>query len=590
MKFTFQIFITIFATALFSTLSYSQKRDQDLGTEVVNVVKAYTPTVSDAFKVKETPNLDDDDNVKKETITYNIFSFPVASTFTPSKGRAAGVDKASKESLFKNYVIGGIGNYINVLGELYVTESLFDHDYVAGMVKHHSSQGGIKGLGLDDKFFNTSIDLTYGSKTNEYQWNLDAGFANKKFFYYGLPETYAAFYLPEVRQAVVNRIDANQTYNDAYIGGHAAFGEGFANNVNLKYNRFWDAYSSAENRFVIKPSFAFEVLDNKIKVDVIADYVGGSFTKDYLGLLPLKYGYTNLGLHPSYALAMDDWSFDIGATGFYSVDIENKKNKFYVYPNINASLKVVGDLMIFYAGAEGTLQQNSYRDFANENQYVSPTLIITPTDRQFDVFGGLKGKLSNYVSYNVRGSLISERNKALFVNNTYNDNDDAINSGKEEYQYGNSFYVKYDNVKTLKFYGELKADFSKDVTAGINGTFNKYTTDKEPEAWNLPQIEIGANLDVAITEKWSAGADLFFVGERKDFESKIAPITSAPIARVIKLDSYFDANAHLGYKYSERLSGFLRVNNIANKSYQKWFNYPVQAIQVMLGATYKFDF
>jgi hypothetical protein len=41
------------------------------------------------------PNLDDDGN-KKESIRYTIFSFPVASTFTPSKGKAEGVDKAKQ--------------------------------------------------------------------------------------------------------------------------------------------------------------------------------------------------------------------------------------------------------------------------------------------------------------------------------------------------------------------------------------------------------------------------------------------------------------------------------------------------------------
>ena len=81
----------------------AQKKDENIGTEVVNVVKPYTPTISDAFKVKETPSLEDEDNTKKEPIKYTIFSFPVASTFTPSKGRAAGVDKAKEERLFKNY-------------------------------------------------------------------------------------------------------------------------------------------------------------------------------------------------------------------------------------------------------------------------------------------------------------------------------------------------------------------------------------------------------------------------------------------------------------------------------------------------------
>jgi len=77
---------------LVSQFSFAQKKEQ-IGTEVVNVVKPYTPTISDAFKVKETPVLDDEGNSKKEPIKYNIFSFPVASTFTPSKGKAEGVEK-----------------------------------------------------------------------------------------------------------------------------------------------------------------------------------------------------------------------------------------------------------------------------------------------------------------------------------------------------------------------------------------------------------------------------------------------------------------------------------------------------------------
>ena len=95
----------------------------------------------------------------------------------------------------------------------------------------------------------------------------------------------------------------------------------------------------------------------------------------------------------------------------YSIDIENKKNKFFVYPQINASIALVENIMIFYAGAEGTLQQNTYHNFVSENQFVSPTLFVAPTDKQFDVFGGLKGKVSNNLSYNVRGSVMSEKAK-----------------------------------------------------------------------------------------------------------------------------------------------------------------------------------
>src|SRR4051812_48233147 len=103
MKINFQNITIALLIAVFQ-FSFSQKKDENIGTEVVNVVKPYTPTISDAFKVKETPSLEDEDNSKKEDIKYNIFSFPVASTFTPSKGHAAGVDKTEQERLFNNYV------------------------------------------------------------------------------------------------------------------------------------------------------------------------------------------------------------------------------------------------------------------------------------------------------------------------------------------------------------------------------------------------------------------------------------------------------------------------------------------------------
>src|SRR5690606_30933104 len=105
--------------------------------------------------------------------------------------------------------------------------------------------------------------------------------------------------------------------------------------------------------------------------------------------------------------------------------------------------------------------------------------------------------------------------------------------------------------------------------------------------WNLPALRIGSSLDVNITKKWYAGADVFFVGERKDFKEYFG---SAGFPRVETLDSFFDANAHVGYKHNERLTGFLKFNNIANQAYEKWLDYPVQSFQVLLGASYKFDF
>jgi hypothetical protein len=584
MKINFQNKITILFLIASSTLAFAQKKGENIGTEVVNVVKPYTPTISDAFKVKETPVLDDEGNSKKETIKYNIFSFPVASTFTPSKGKAEGVEKEEQAHLFNNYATFGAGNYGTFNAELFVYQELGANDYVGGMFRHLSSQGGIKDVELTDNFFDTSIDLTYGIRERDLSWNLDLGYQNQIYNWYGLPAGFGSSLTPNNRANLVDGINPQQSYNNIYLGSKIEFNESILEEASVKFNHFSDAFGSSENRFYVKPSFKFNISDMAIKTNVIVDYVGGSFKKEYWNTNSIQYGFTNFGIAPSFVINEEDWTVNIGVGLFYSSDIENNNNKFLVYPQINASYKVVGDLMIFYAGAEGNLEQNTYSDFVGENPFLSPTLDVKPTDKQYDIFAGLKGKLTNTVSYNIRGSYVNENNRALFKSNDYNEN--SIN---ENYAFGNSFQVVYDDMKTVSFYGELKADFSEDVTFGIDGTFSSYTNDIQSEAWNLPAIKLNAKVNFNITDKWYAGINLFFVGERKD-QKLNTDIVYIVAPSPITLDSYFDINANVGFKYSDRLTAFLRANNIANQAYQKWLDFPVQGFQVVLGVNYKFDF
>ena len=561
--------------------SIAQKKEENIGTEVVNVVKPYTPTISDAFKVKEIPALEDADNTKKEEIKYNFFSFPVASTFVPSKGRAANVDKSQSEKLYKNFANLGLGNYTSLNAELFVTENISDHEYIGGMFRHLSSQGGINGVALNNDFYKTSVDLTYGNQLQNLTWISDLGYQNQMYNWYGIPENFS--------QPTLDRINPKHTFNNFYVGTNLSLNDSFFKEASLKYNRFWDALGSVENRFFVKPSFEFNLLNQKIKTNFILDYLGGNFDKNFSGTNAIKYGFTNFGIHPSIIVNKNDWAINIGASVFYSIDNENSTSKLFVYPQVNASLKVVGDYMIFYTGVEGSLDQNSYRDFSNENPFVSPTLAIAPTDKQFDLFAGLKGKLASNVSYIVRSSIQNEKNKPLFITNKFN----MFSTNSESYQFGNSFGVVYDDLRTLNFYGELKADFTKNITIGLNGTFSKFFTTYQEEAWNLPSIKLGATINVNITKKWFAGANVFYVGERKDVvykQSMIAIFPPAYYPETTNLKSYFDANFNIGYQHSERLTGFLKLNNIANQSYQKWMNYPVQGLQVLLGASYKFDF
>ena len=582
--------IAIIAAIAATQGAYAQKKDENIGTEVVNVVKPYTPTISDAFKVKETPVIEDDENSTKKEIQYNIFSYPVASTFSPAKGRAAAVDKEAREKYFNNYATLALGNYGTINGEVFVTQNLEDGQYVGGMLRHLSSQGGIEGVKLDDNYSTTGIDLTYGNRQKEYTWSTDLGYQRQGYNWYGFD--YSLF----DENAMSTDLDIKQIYNTAYVGGKLTMRDGFFHEAQAQYKRFWDGFNSAENRFFITPSFDLDISETKVKFDVVADYVGGDFDRDYYFDEAQTYSNFNLGIQPSIQYQNKDLAVQFGAGVFYSMgkQNDNSKNKFYIYPQITASYKVVGDLMVAYAGAEGTLKQNSYADFAGQNPFVSPTLTIAPTNQQYDIYVGLKGKLASAISYNLRGSYMNEDDRAFFVNNPQAGMlPDVVND--RNYALGNSFGLVYDNLKTVSFFGELKADFSNTVRFGINGTYFSYTTGDQQEAWNLPSIKVGANLDVDITEKWYAGTNIFFVGDRKDFvhlpgeASGGEPFIIPSDPQVVTLKSYFDVNANVGYHYNDRLTGFIKLNNITGQNYQKWVYYPVQGFQFMLGATYKFN-
>ena len=563
------------ALSLMVTLVFAQEREQDtLRPGVIDVVKPYTPTISDAFKVKEAPVLDDDETLTKKEIEYNIFSFPVASTFTPAKGKAAVVDKAKRIKLFNNYATLGVGSYTTVLGEVYLNHELSRDENVSAYVGHHSSGGGIKDVLLDDNFMDSKVNLNYAKKGRDLSWNVGGGFQYQNYNWYGIQQNLYT-------QTTADSLDVSHNFTNAHITGDIRFEESYVDDISVLFRRFGDSQGSGENRFTAKIGGVIPVADEAISTVVNFDYLSGSFERNYYTNTAIDYSNFQVGFTPTYQLKQEDLTLDVGITATLLNNTEASESKFYIYPNIEATYRVVDDIVIAFGGIKGGLVQNSYHEYANLNPFVSPTLFIVPTDKQYDAFLGLKGMISNTMSYTVSGNYKAERNKGLIINND-------ITATEEDYTYGNSFGVVYDDVNTFSFSGALNVDLNRNFTLGVKGEYFAYNTDAEAEAWNLPEIKVSVLTDYQITDQWFAGANLFFIGERKDLYN--VPDLITPMTTVVDLDSYFDINAHVGYHINDRLSVFAKGNNLVGETYEKWQNTPVQGIQVLAGATYKFDF
>ena len=155
------------------------------------------------------------------------------------------------------------------------------------------------------------------------------------------------------------------------------------------------------------------------------------------------------------------------------------------------------------------------------------------------------------------------------------------------YEYGNSFGVYYDDIKTTTFFAELAYDFTRRIVFNANIQHDSYTTTNSLEAFNLPTLQASFSVKYK-SNKWYASTNIFYVDERKDVTyTSLYPSTFSGTQTI---DSFVDVNLDGGYHFNDKFSVFLKMNNILNTNYQRFANFDTQGFQILGGITYKFDF
>lgn len=564
---------------LLSMVSFAQVKDT-LGTEVINIVKPYTPTVSDAFKIKSSPEIDSSAIGSKKQIEYSIFSIPVASTFTPAKGKAKVLKVNPSPPVYDNYISAGFGNFTTPGVELFAHGNTTRYNDFGLFFDYISSKGGINDVVLDNDYFDTNLDLFYKQDQRDFNWQLNSGFRMQKYNWYGLAEHI------NYSQNLLDGIDEEIRYTDIYLGGKIDYKDSFFKGATVESNLFADGKGSTEAHFLAQPKIEFPITSEYINADMRIEFLKGQFASDYMNVDNINYTFFTAGFSPSLEILRNNLTVNLGVHLLYSSGSgSDNKNKGYYYPNVNASYKLIDEVLTVYAGVMGGLHQNTFKGFANENPYVSPTLTIKRTDEQYNGFFGLKGKLASNIAYNFKASYKNERDKPLYKLNQ-SKTDGAIPT-THGYQIGNSFNVLYDTISTISAFGEVTIDLSKQLKLGGNFEFNQYDTKNEAEAWNLPRLKASAFVNYN-NDNWFAGADLFYVGKRKDQLVINVPL-SFTVTNII-IGDYVDLNFNGGYKFNEKLTVFGKVNNVLSSDYQKYTNFYVQGLQVFGGLTYKFDF
>ncbi|NQW37338.1 MAG: TonB-dependent receptor [Flavobacteriales bacterium] len=571
----------LYITLLISAIATAQSKEKDtLNTEVINVVKAFNPSVSDAFKITRNPKLEQDSIVKHKSFTYKIFSVPVASTFKPKQGVFVGLKPNRLKSIYNNFISAGFGNNNTPLVEAFVHSNTSGNNDFGAFLNIISSDGGINNSVLDDAYSDVKFDAYYKQYQDNFDWQINSGVRFQKYNWYGISPL-----ISSPSSDIIASINPKQSYFNFYAGGKIDYFNSAFQGTTFEYNFLSDDYDTSENYIYTTPKFAFPISSEYLVTTVSLGYLDGKFNRGFNDVSPISYQFFNVGFHPNLEVLRKDLSFNLGVKLYYSsATAGQEESKFFAYPNITASYKINSGTLTAFAGVTGDLIQNTYNDFVNENNFVSPTLNIKRTDQQYNAYFGIKG-IQNNINYQLKASYKSEKNKALFVLNPVKE----INLTNRAYEFGNSFDVVYDDVNTFTFTAEAEVNFSKQLDFGGDLTVNSYSVSNQQEAWNLPKLK--ASVFAKYTyKKWFAKTMIYIVGERKGQISHQFPTFDITTPNIVSNTAYVDLNINGGYNFSDRLTAFAKFNNILGENYQDFTNFEVQGFQALAGITYKFDF
>lgn len=551
-----------------------------MGQDVViaGIANREVPT---AQRISEIPKIIDT-VIPSPMIEYPFLSFKYdTKTEVESIEPAAIKIKDNLDQLYSSYVKVGIGTEMMPLGEVYWNNTR-SRKYMYGVhAKHLSSWGNIPGYERST-FDRTGVQLFGGINEKKYQLIGDFHYRNQGLHYYAI----------EAPLDSMGRPKKTQRYQD--IGFDALFKSDtkvdtfqIDYQIGLKYNHF------NTRRIPIDSLTDWRAKENFIAVNGYGEYkLKKEIYSVGLDILHNEYNYglegdtlidydtsrvrsnTILSLKPQISTFMYNNKFK--ATVGLDITLDGDGvTQAHIYPIAELKYSLFNDIFIPYVGVRGGLKQGSLKSLTLQNEFIRPNVNIRNEDTAFEVYGGFKGTLSKRMSFNIGGGYARIRNKALFIT-------DTIHSP------GNKFDVIYDTLNQMTIEGSISYQALEKLKVDVIGTYRSYELLNNTHAWNLPTFQLVTRAYYSLYDKFLINLDFNLETGRRALVYTDGPGVIEENLQLFKeLGAIYDFNLGLEYRYTERLSVFFQMNNIASQRYQRWYNAPVHSFQVLGGLTFR---
>jgi hypothetical protein len=515
----------------------------------VTIVSSFKPVLREAAKINfnATPPAPD---TTKARLNYEIPNQNLAFAYQPGslKPLALTIDSTVK---FDNssYIKAGFGSLRTPYVQAGIT--LGDGE-TAGLniyAKHIASESKRD----YQKFSTTNIRLSgYFKSGNNLQWDAGLGMKQDKTYKYG--------YLPSSLVLSTDSLKQNFQTISGRIAFHninkTEFGLTYAPEV--KIDVFSDNHKNSESNTVVNAPLQ-KTIGDKFAVNLGVTFDLTRYSPDN------KSAVNNTMYFISPSVLYKSAQFNVQAGIRPSWD----NGKFKMFPNILADISTEDKRFTFQGGWTGYVRKTTYQYLASQNPWLWLPGELKNTWIE-ERFAGFKGTVGDHFSYAAKVGFNKLNNQPLFINDT-----SAAGDGK-------SFKVVYeDKMNVLNLGWELGYNVGEKFSLIGGLQFNQFTGfQTQDKAWGMIPLELKAAARMQVIKDLWLKTDLFaFRGARymrKDGSDD-------------RHTGAFDLNAGLEFKITKNINLWTQFNNLFNKEYQRWNQYPVYGFNFVGGVVFSFD-
>ena len=515
----------------------------------VNIVSSFKPVLREAAKLNfnATPPAAD---TTKAKLNYNIPNQNLLFAYQPGalKPLALNVDTTGK-FVNSSYIKAGFGS----LRTPFVQAGFSFGDGSTAGLNIYAKHVGSDGKRDYQKFANTNVRLAgYFKSGNNLQWDASIGMNQLRTYKYGYEPVSLVLPVDSLKQnfqTISGRISMHNINKTAF---------GLTYSPEVKIDVFSDNHKNSESNTIVNLPLQKSVGK--------AFAVNLGLTFDLTRLSPdnkTAFNNTMYYISPSVLFKTPKINAQVGIRPSW----DNKS--FKMFPNILADISTDDRRFTFQAGWTGYIRKTTYQYLAGQNPWLWLPSEFKNTWIE-ERFAGFKGSVGDHFSYAAKVGFNKLNNQPLFIN-------DISPAGD-----GKSFRVVNESkLNVLTFGGELGFNIHEKFSLVTGLTSNQYTGLKDnAKAWGLIPLELKTAMRLQVIKDLWLKADLFaWQGAQylqKDNTSD-------------RLTGAVDLNAGLEFKITKNINLWTQFNNVFNKEYQRWNQYPVYGFNFVGGIVFSFD-